>query len=610
MKMVNLNLKTLDKSKLQGKMLRSLLTMVGLILLLMLVVNFFATMMTQRKTTETYVSEIVKRATIEVSSNLDALRIGLESIADHSEVKSMDWDLMADYMQKQAIKDSAKYSMLLLVYPDGSYCVAGKGLMKGLNLSDRKYVQEIIGNRSNFAMTSPDKSKSTGEMKYSIAVPITRDGKIVGCLAANVSLKTLTKIISGHKIGENGYSFMTDEKATVIAHTNEGMIMNYNLNSKENLSLCKGLSTIANGITQARQASGYVKNQESGTDYMICMPIPETPNWSMVATLPKAEIYAGVIGTFCMMCLFMIFILIMIMVSVTKSLNKTVIAPLTDLSDTILQMSNGNLTAKCSYESEDEIGQIAHNLRIMTNRIYGVVKSIREGADIVTKTSDQVNTSSQQLSQGANEQASSIEELSATMEEMVSNIEQNTQNANQTTNVSIEAYNSFNVVAEKSNNVLETNKEIARKILVINDIASKTNILALNAAVEAARAGEYGRGFAVVATEVRKLAEHSKMAADEIIELSQKGLVLSEEVGKVMNETMPKVENTKSLVNEIAAASSEQTSGSIQINNAIQQLDSVIRINASASEGLASSSEQLAQQAQNLLKNISFFKVE
>ena len=131
--------------------------------------------------------------------------------------------------------------------------------------------------------------------------------------------------------------------------------------------------------------------------------------------------------------------------------------------------------------------------------------------------------------------------------------------------------------------------------------------MALNAAVEAARAGEYGKGFAVVAKEVRSLAEKSKVAADEIIEMSRKGLSLSEEASSVMQQTIPKIENTRVLVNEIANASMEQSIGANQVNDIIQKLNGTVKINASSSEMLAASAEDLAHQAENLRNAINYF---
>lgn len=111
---------------------------------------------------------------------------------------------------------------------------------------------------------------------------------------------------------------------------------------------------------------------------------------------------------------------------------------------------------------------------------------------------------------------------------------------------------------------VDANKDIANKISIITDIAFQTNILALNAAVEAARAGEHGKGFAVVAAEVRKLAERSKLAADEIVTLAQKGLDLSQGAGKVMEEVLPKIQNTTKLVQEITAASPSKITGPVR----------------------------------------------
>ncbi|MFO8021805.1 MAG: methyl-accepting chemotaxis protein, partial [Perlabentimonas sp.] len=208
------------------------------------------------------------------------------------------------------------------------------------------------------------------------------------------------------------------------------------------------------------------------------------------------------------------------------------------------------------------------------------------------------------------EQASSAEEVSSSMEQMAANIQQNTDNAQQTEKITINVSQGVEKVGNASKESLESIKNIAEKINIINDIAFQTNILALNAAVEAARAGEHGKGFAVVAAEVRKLAERSKLAADEIVTLATSSVTVTEEASELMANLVPEIEKTAKLVQEISAASIEQNSGSDQINSAIQQLNQVTQQNAAASEELATSSEELSSQAEQLKDLIGYFKVD
>lgn len=271
------------------------------------------------------------------------------------------------------------------------------------------------------------------------------------------------------------------------------------------------------------------------------------------------------------------------------------------------KVANGDLTISVSKLGAD-IGAM-RSINEMVHKLRAVVTNVVNGTNYITEASQQMSSTSQELSQGANEQASSVEEVSSTIEEIAANIAQNTENSQETEKISLEAEKGINAVSESSAKATNANNTIAEKINIINDIAFQTNILALNAAVEAARAGEHGKGFAVVAAEVRKLAERSKIAADEIVTLAAESLKLSEEAGTQMKDTLPNVEKTTRLVQEISAASIEQNNGASQINNAVQQLNTVTQQNAAASEEMATSAEELASQAEQLKETVAYFKV-
>jgi methyl-accepting chemotaxis protein len=285
------------------------------------------------------------------------------------------------------------------------------------------------------------------------------------------------------------------------------------------------------------------------------------------------------------------------------------VKPLGRLYAVVEEVAAGDLSRSVQAESRDEIGMLFDSIKSMVEKLKEVVADVKTASANVTLGSQQLSSGAEQMSQGATEQAASAEEASASVEEMNATIKQNADNAQQTEKIaqksSVDARESGKAMSE----AVGAMKDIASKISIIEEIARQTNLLALNAAIEAARAGDHGKGFAVVASEVRKLAERSQVAAAEISKLSTSSVEIVEKAGRMLAKLVPDIQRTAELVQEISAASKEQTSGADQINSAIQELNHVIQQNTGVAEELSATAEELSSQAEQLQSAISFFKI-
>jgi methyl-accepting chemotaxis protein len=286
---------------------------------------------------------------------------------------------------------------------------------------------------------------------------------------------------------------------------------------------------------------------------------------------------------------------------------------------------DGRITVRADVNKHNgDFRKIIEGVNSTLDMIVEPIIAVTEAVETITTAANEISSGNSDLSARTEQQASSLEQTAASMEELASTVKQNAENAKQAnqlaltaSGVAVKGGEVVNEVVATMSAINESAKKIEDIISVIDGIAFQTNILALNAAVEAARAGEQGRGFAVVAGEVRNLAQRSASAAKEIKELitdsvnkTTEGTKLVENAGSTMEEVVSSVQRVADIISEISAASTEQTTGIDQVNQAVTSMDETTQQNAALVEEAAAAAESLVDQANQLADAISQFKLE
>ena len=305
-----------------------------------------------------------------------------------------------------------------------------------------------------------------------------------------------------------------------------------------------------------------------------------------------------------------LFIALLLGIIISISITRGIVKPMVRSVHFAEIVAKGDLTHRVDLNQNDEVGQLAKALNTMADNLSQVISGIQQASEQVAASAEELSAASQNMANATTDQATSLDKTSSAIIELTTSIQESAESAVETDGVSsraaIEADKGGKAVME----TVEAMRQIADRIMIINDIADQTNLLALNAAIEAARAGDMGKGFAVVAVEVRKLAERSQVAAKEISGLARDSVLKAEEAGKMIVDIVPGIKNASQLVQQISLYCKEQTDSAEQIQKTIQQLEQIVQQNSSTSEESASASEELAAQAVMLQEMTAKFKIK
>ncbi|MFI3174361.1 MAG: methyl-accepting chemotaxis protein [Bacillota bacterium] len=508
-------------------------------------------------------------------------------------------------------------------------------------------------------ITTPYIDGITGELVVTMASPIINEkGTSVGGIFVDLSLDFVTNLINSSRFGETGESFIVDSDGNLVACTNPSLVgENYSAMSISGADLASEMNAPTGTLIDLDVAN---------VDKVGKIGKIGNTGWTLVTMMNQDE-YDSDINFLNSILVLMLIISIVITLIVAVLTVKVSVKPLSYIREAMNELSKGNISFPLTYQSDNEIGELAddfrattanlsnyiseitrllkacghgdftlesdmefvgdfaeiqHSISDFTTLISSALNDMKETIEQVSLGSTQVATTSQGLASGANQQAESVQILQESVKSITNNIANNVKNVHHVNEYSTKTATELRIANEKMDEMVDSMREIARAsdgiqkiVKTIEDVAFQTNILALNAAVEAARAGVAGKGFAVVAEEVRNLSSRTSQAVQETSRLIEES-VASVNVGdSIVNATAESLSSVIELVDsftdsltDITNTSREQEESIQEVNHGIDAISVVTQSNSAISEESAATSEELSSQADVMKDTIDQFK--